>query len=293
MSGCGVAIALGFFAFASVAEQSADAIARIKEYENRVGLRPTKNFRRQSNKEYAEYRCYFTGRLELPGSYDELRMKRGSKKGCRVDRDEYDVFFYPMEAAATGKAPVTASLAQATPERMTMVVIHEDLHQHHEESTLPASVTEAASTLMSLVLSAGLNKSPAPSEADLFLEKAHVINHHYKQMRQLYASVNTGNFHEHAALEQKQKLFDRLQAECRNLSGRPVSFDNCPGALNNAGLAFDYTYTRHYPILHKLYVASGRDASVTMQRVQNILAMPLRTDQQFEEAVNRAIGEML
>ena len=32
--------------------------------------------------------------------------------------------------------------------------------------------------------------------------------------------------------------------------------------LNNAGLAFDRTYTRHYPMLHDLYTLLGHDTSI-------------------------------
>jgi hypothetical protein len=40
--------------------------------------------------------------------------------------------------------------------------------------------------------------------------------------------------------------------------------------MNNAGLAFDRTYTRYYPLLHDLYTLLGGDASqlvVTLKRL--------------------------
>ena len=58
----------------------------------------------------AAYRCYYTGKLELPESYPGLQLKQGAKDGCALDPEKYDVFFYPIEAVGNGKTPVTTSL---------------------------------------------------------------------------------------------------------------------------------------------------------------------------------------
>ena len=41
-----------------------------------------------------------------------------------------------------------------------------------------------------------------------------------------------------------------------------------PGALNNAGLAFDMTYTRHYPLLHEVHVTLGSSLQATVRAIQ-------------------------
>jgi hypothetical protein len=269
------------------AGETEDAIARIREYQRSLGLKPTKNFRKNTSKAYAEYRCYYTGILELPASYDDLKFKGGSPKGCKVDTRKSDVFFYPIEAVATGKQPVTAAVGEASPERLTMVVIHEDLHETHEDSKLPSSVTEAASTLTSLVLSdafARQEKPAAAREAALFLEKARQVNRYYEELSDLYGRAAEQKT---VALQRKAELFRSLEKECRNLSSEPATFNGCPGALNNAGLAFDYTYTKQYPLLYTLFEAGNDDVQAFLQRLQEIQSMRLRTEEQFVTAVRK------
>ena len=76
--------------------------------------------------------CYLTGKLELPDSYRELHLAQGSDTGCAVDERKYDVFFYPAEAVASGASPVTPALADASLERVLVVVPHEDFHGQTE-----------------------------------------------------------------------------------------------------------------------------------------------------------------
>src|SRR6266567_3012093 len=77
-------------------------IRSVKRLEKRLGFRRTHNFSRHSNQVAAEYRCYYTGKLELPESYEGLALAQGTSNGCTVDPDKYDVFFYPLEAMASG-----------------------------------------------------------------------------------------------------------------------------------------------------------------------------------------------
>ena len=52
-------------------------------------------------------------------------------------------------------------------------------------------------------------------------------------------------------------LYDELERSCSAITPDPVSFNKCPAAMNNAGLAFDRTYTAHYPMFHELYTLLG------------------------------------
>ena len=50
-----------------------------------------------------------------------------------------------------------------------------------------------------------------------------------------------------------------------------VSFNKCPAAMNNAGLAFDRTYTRHYPLLHDLYTRLGGDTAALVSTLKRLM----------------------
>ena len=50
-----------------------------------------------------------------------------------------------------------------------------------------------------------------------------------------------------------------------------MSFNKCPAAMNNAGLAFDRTYTRHYPMLHDLYTLLGNDTSTLVATLKRLM----------------------
>ena len=41
--------------------------------------------------------------------------------------------------------------------------------------------------------------------------------------------------------------------------------------MNNAGLAFDRTYTRHYPMLHELYRLLGSDTSALVSTLKRLM----------------------
>src|SRR5574340_1094735 len=60
-------------------------IDAIQSLEKSLGFQPTGNFQTRSDTVAAYYRCYFTGKLELPASYDELQLKRRKKPECAVD----------------------------------------------------------------------------------------------------------------------------------------------------------------------------------------------------------------
>ena len=42
--------------------------------------------------------------------------------------------------------------------------------------------------------------------------------------------------------------------------------------MNNAGLAFDRTYTAHYPMLHDLYTLLGGDTPALVSTLKRLMA---------------------
>ena len=84
------------------------------------------------------------------------------------------------------------------------------------------------------------------------------MNEYYEKVSRLYRDFQAGSLTSAQTLERKGVLFAELQRACAAIAPEPVSFNKCPAAMNNAGLAFDRTYTAHYPMLHDLYTLLGR-----------------------------------
>lgn len=259
-----------------------ELVTAIKELQQTLGLGRTESFTRHSEDQAAGYRCYYTGKLELPESYDGLKLQSGTKDGCALDPEEFDIFFYPLEASATAEQPVTASLARASTERFLVVVPHEDFHHTLASPGLPPEFSEAASTLLGFLTAAELARQRFGEEStvfqnlacepELFLRKAEIVNRHHARLSELYARVRTREVAEPEAREQKAAQFQALGRECQALSPMPVSFSRCLAADNNAGLAFDRTYTKHYPRMFEVYLTSGRNLGATVEAVRYLLA---------------------
>ncbi len=67
-------------------------------------------------------------------------------------------------------------------------------------------------------------------------------------------------------------LFRDLGHACLNSGPAPVSFNRCPAVLNNAGLAFDRTYTREFPPLFAEAQRHVGDVSAVVRSLREILA---------------------
>jgi hypothetical protein len=257
-------------------------VADMKAFEQTLGIEATNNFLKYSASQRAVHRCYFTGKLELPGSYRNLHLVQGSDAGCSVDIETYDVFFYSAEAVATGASPVTPALADAPLERLLVVVPHEDFHSQAETRGSSPEMAEAAATLIGFLTASEFARdrygesSPAfqhlDGEARLFLQKAKIVNLYHDKVTALYSSFRSGKIARQAALARKEELFLALERECAAIVPDPVSFNKCPAALNNAGLAFDNTYTRRYPGMFDRYERSGEDTRATILDLRRLLA---------------------
>jgi hypothetical protein len=240
------------------------SIEQLKTVEQSAGFHRTGNFGRRDTGVQAYYRCYYTGKLELPESYDELKLRKGTKEGCALDEKKYDVFFYPIEAVASGHTPVTESLAAASTERVAMVVPHEDFHAQIDG--LPRRIEEAAATLVGFVTgAAALNEQPL--DAELFLRKSEIVNRYFDRLSAIYKAARHGAFSEAAARAEQRRLLEALGSECSAIRPNPRSFNKCVSVSNNAGLAFDHTYTKYYPLLYRVFESCGKDLKCTAQRI--------------------------
>ena len=260
---------------------ASEVIADVKDFAVSLGGHPTDNFLRLSERRTSDTRCYFTGKLQLPEFYSTLRMVREDGEHCAARSGEYDVFFYPVEAVASGQESITVSLAEATTERVLVVVPHEDFHNQREAWTAPTEVAEAAATLVGFLTASGFAKERFGAEsktalmlsrdAGLFLQKSLIVNRYYENVRNLYRDFRSGVLTPAEALDRKAALFSEMQRSCEAITPDPVSFNKCPAAMNNAGLAFDRTYTRHYPMLYELYNSVGRDTSMLVSALKRLM----------------------
>jgi hypothetical protein len=235
-------------------------IQRVKAVERAVGFKPTGNFAREDPTIRAYFRCYYTGKVDLPESFDALKLREGTANGCTLNEKKYDVFFYPIEAVATGHTPVTQSLASASTARIATVVPHEDFHAQIPK--LPDELGEAASTLVGFLTGAAATGA-APQDAELFLRKSEIVNRYFEQLAAVYRRPQSRS----VALEEKRRIFDALTQECQAIQPEPRSFNKCISAANNAGLAFDHTYTKFYPLLYQVYIDCARDLPCLTRRI--------------------------
>jgi len=190
-----------------------DVVSAVKKLGEETGFRRTKNFHNDSAESAVAYRCYYTGKLELPDSYSALQLVAGTKNGCTVDTQKYDVFFYPMDANASGKTPLSSTLAHESMERLLVVVPHEDFHATKELSKLPEPWGEAAATLIGFLtaIEAARQQFGEDSavyqnlarEPELFARKAEIVNRFDAQLTRLYSAARAGQISESDALAQK------------------------------------------------------------------------------------------
>ncbi len=258
-----------------------EMIGELKDFAEAMGSQPTDNFRTTSARVVSDERCYFTGKLQLPEFYSNLRLVRESESRCAARAGEFDVFFYPVQAVASGEETITVALAEAPTERVLVVVPHEDFHNQIEARKAPTEVAESAATLVGFLTASAFARDRLGEEAstsrllardvDLFLRKSLIVNAYYDRVSELYKSFRAGALSEAETLARKSELFAELERSCSAISPDPVSFNKCPAALNNAGLAFDRTYTRHYPLMYDLYTSLGRDPSALVLALKQLM----------------------
>jgi len=274
-----------------------DVIRGVQREVRGLGVGETGNFERAGKRE-AYFRCYYTGKLELPDSYEGLRVKNGSAAGCGLDEERYDVFFYRIEAVSGADAPVTRALEEAGEERLAFVVAHEDLHEDRALQRLPTRVNEAATTLLGFLAAARYAKNERGEESALFenlarepalyLEKARLVNRYHARLKALYHRYSKGLASREETLAGKARLLAEMRQACRAIEPDPVSFNKCLAAENNAGLAFEVTYTRWYPLVYGVHQALGGELEATLEALRRA-----GEGKRTEAAVVRALEELL
>jgi hypothetical protein len=259
-------------------------IGELKAFAERAGFAPTRNFVRYTAQTEAVTRCYFTGSLELPETYGGLRLTSEDETRCRArEADGYDVFFYRIEAVASGRMAVTPALLQAAIERVLVVVAHEDFHNQPETAGVRTEAAEGAATLAGCITARAFARERFGAgsseflrlehEADVFLSKATVVNDYAARLVEVYDAARAGTISREIALERKAGLFAELQRDCLAIDPVSTSFNRCPAAMNNAALAFDRTYTSEYRPMYRIYESADRDLAATISGMRERLRL--------------------
>ena len=89
--------------------------------------------------------------------------------------------------------------------------------------------------------------------------------------RSFYTTYRGEGLTDEQALDRKRQLFAALGQACLNSGPAPVSFNRCPAVLNNAGLAFDRTYTRDYPAIFERAPRLDADVPETIASLRRAL----------------------
>lgn len=264
-------------------------IAEVQRIEEELGYAPSDAFLRRASEDDAPL-CYWTEKLKLPDSYEGLRLRRASEQGCRVDENRYDLFRYEPEAVARPRPVISPRLEQASEQRLRVVVAHEDFHRQKEARSLPTDFEEAAATLAGFLVAA--ESAPnLPEETRRFLEKAERINDAHRRLSSSYAERRRRNLSRPEALAAKRQVFEEIRRACEASKEKPQTFDPCPSADNNAGLAFDHSYTKRYPLLFELYLATGQDAAATIALLLRPRPASARTSRGAEKWFQRLLRE--
>jgi hypothetical protein len=224
--------------------------------------------------------------LDLPEEYGQLRFRRAPNGVCGFDEAKWDVFRYQPEAVAGEKVGVTPELAAATAVRADFVVAHEDFHDQPSMRRLPPGLHEPAATLAALLISPGPFDEHHPALE--YRRKALLINRYRHRAAALYNRYRRREISEAQALQRKEKLFSDLSAECLALPAA-LAYNPCPAVLNNAGLAFDATYTRLYPLMFELLPAAGWDRPTAMR----VLLKDLPAAPGLRRAPRKAIRQLV
>jgi len=125
------------------------------------------------------------------------------------------------------------------------------------------------------------------NDPELFLRKAGIVNSCHARATAMYSRARDDG----GVWAAKPRLFAELQQECAAITPDPASFKKFVGAANNAGLAFDYTYTKYYPLFYELHAAQGRNLQATVGAIRRLRSEKIRSEDALLGEVQQWIGQ--
>ncbi|MFC1913653.1 hypothetical protein ACFLXF_00020 [Chloroflexota bacterium] len=244
-----------------------DLIDEIKAFENKLGFAETENFKVCSDNVEAYDYYFYTSQTALPYSLDDPLLQRGKGKpeSSPIDLAGYDLYFYAIQAVAGVKTPVTKSLLRAPLHRFIHVVLHEDWHEQMNSSL---GIEEPCAEVVSYPAAVLFAEKEFGRDSKVYerlkddfskkLEESRLYQHYYDELEFLYGQFHSGNISEAEVLAEKEDLLESMAEELQGLWGVK------PRQLNNAFIAFQMTYQRHFSLMYQVYTATGFDLRKTM-----------------------------
>ena len=248
-------------------------VAEVRVFEDRIGFEPTRNFRAFSAERPSYPFCGYVSRAYLPYSYQDPAIKWlnvDTKEECLAQDENADVTFGQTEAVGEREAPITPSMMAAPLNRLLYLVIHEDCH---EQFDLPYGVEEALCNVIAYnaMTRFGDDKyRPASRERKAIesfvregADSAHKTVALYGRLSTLYSLHDRSAIPLPALLRERERIF--RQAE------RELSWPR--GSMNNVWMANSMTYSRHYPMLERVFQALDGDILRTIAFFRTIDSM--------------------
>jgi hypothetical protein len=253
-----------------VPEEWAPLLAEIRAFERRIGFRETDNFHDLDDAQESFPFCGHVSRLYLPYSYEDPAIRwleSVSEEECRGLGHGADTFFGAVEAWGEVGTPVTPSMIGGRIDRFIYLVIHEDCHDQFD---LPYGIEEALCNLitfkgMALFGGEKFGRFAGPNRAirryaDTQSRLSRATITYYDRLAALYAR--------HARAEISSAALLRERAVLLKDAERALAWGR--GELNNVGLANDMTYSRHYPLMERVFETLGGELGRTVAFFRHI-----------------------
>ncbi len=246
-------------------QQRMQLVEEIKAFEQELDLKETDNFKTYSDELESYDYFFYTPQLTIPYSLDDPLLLCSKGKPEDYNMEGYDVFFYSIQAIAGVETPVSSSLMQAPLSRFIHVVFHEDWHEQIDSSK---GIEEPSAEIISYNAALLFTEKKFGRDSVIYrtlneqydskLRLSLVYQQYYDKLSELYAQYHSGEITEESTLSRKAELIEAMGGELEEIWGTR------PDQLNNAYIAFQMTYFRHFLLMHQLFVSTGYDLSKTI-----------------------------
>jgi len=267
-----------------------ELVREIKEFEARLGWKPTKNFERYEGSLPTYDYCVRSGKFGFT-----LSWKESTKEECAAAEREYDAEFYQFEALARIETPLSRSMVSADLARFIMVVFHEE---YHEQVTgiSSRSLDESAAMLMGLLVAREFAREKYGENSEVyrvlasdmkatFLD-AQIEKRYHDKLTRLYEEVAQGRVGHGEGLKKKSELYRAMLDECKSVS--LATAISCTSITNNAIFGNSFDYAKHYPLFYDLHEHCGGDVGRTDSIIVGLASEGL-TEEDFVHRVNDMI----